>query len=213
MRSTTELKQYRILASNSPIPIGQVQDVYFDDESWTIRFFLVETGTWLSKRRVLLPVQAIREADWSQHLLRASITQQQIEDSPRIGGTRFSREHERDCLSHYGYHLYWQRLRATAAPESATAERHLRSARDVIGYRVLATDGNVGNLNAILVDDGSWLIRVLLVNITRWTISRNVEVAPEWIKRIDWLGGSMDVDLTREQVRDARRHSGAAASA
>jgi len=210
MRSTAELKRYRIHASNSPIPMGHVEDVYFDDESWAIRFFYIETGTWLSERRVLVPVQSIREADWTQHLLRATITQQQVEDSPGIDGKPFSRAQERECLAHYGYPPYWDRAGADAAPGPSAVDRHLRSAHEVTGYKIRATDGDIGHLDALLVDEGGWVIRLLLVKITQWGMGHPVEIAPEWIERVDWLRGSLDIDLTREQIRDAPRHLPAA---
>jgi uncharacterized protein YrrD len=31
--------------------IGSVHDVYFDAQHWTVRYFVVDTGTWLSGRR------------------------------------------------------------------------------------------------------------------------------------------------------------------
>jgi sporulation protein YlmC with PRC-barrel domain len=207
MPSTADLEKYRILASDSPIPMGRVEDVYFDDETWTIRFFLVETGTWLSERRVLIPVQSIREADWPERLLRASLTQQQVGDSPGLDGrNQLSRQHERDCLTHYGYPPYWERAGTTAVADPGVANRHLRSAREVVGYKIRAIDGDIGHLDALLVDDAGWVIRLLLIRVTHWGLGHQVEVAPEWIERVDRLNASMDVDFTREQVRDAPRH-------
>jgi hypothetical protein len=202
-----------MLASNSPIPMGRVEDVYFDDEVWTIRFFLVETGTWLSERRVMVPVQSICEADWAKHLLRASITQQQVEDSPGIDGRLFSRAHERESLLHYGYPPYWERVGAAPGSEPATVDRRLRSAHELIGYKVSGIDGSIGHLDALLVDEGGWVIRWLLIKVTHGGMAHRVEVAPEWIEHMDWLSGSIELDLTREQVRDAPRHHPAPQSA
>ena len=33
--------------------IGLVDDLYFDDERWTIRYLICNTGKWLSYRRIL----------------------------------------------------------------------------------------------------------------------------------------------------------------
>jgi len=34
--------------------IGQVKDFYFDDQNWVMRYLVVDTGSWLSGRKVLI---------------------------------------------------------------------------------------------------------------------------------------------------------------
>jgi len=52
LHSMKDLEGYTIGALDGII--GRVKDLYFDDESWVIRYLVVETGTWLSHRRVLI---------------------------------------------------------------------------------------------------------------------------------------------------------------
>jgi len=49
---------YAIAASDGEI--GRVSDFLFDDATWLIRWLVVETGSWLSGRKVLLPPSVIR---------------------------------------------------------------------------------------------------------------------------------------------------------
>ena len=49
LRSMKELEGYAIRAIDGTI--GHVQDFYFDDDSWVIRYFVVDTGSWLSGQR------------------------------------------------------------------------------------------------------------------------------------------------------------------
>jgi sporulation protein YlmC with PRC-barrel domain len=39
--------------------IGRIKDVYFDDHEWTIRHLVVDTGGWLTGRKVLVPPNAV----------------------------------------------------------------------------------------------------------------------------------------------------------
>jgi len=34
--------------------IGEVEEFYFDDQHWTIRYLVANTGTWLTGRTVLI---------------------------------------------------------------------------------------------------------------------------------------------------------------
>ena len=52
LRSMKDLEGYEIRATDGPI--GHVEDFYFDDAAWVIRYLVVDTGTWLSGRKVLI---------------------------------------------------------------------------------------------------------------------------------------------------------------
>ena len=45
--------------------IGHVKDFYFDDEAWVIRYLVVDTGSWLSSRKVLISPIAIGHPNWT----------------------------------------------------------------------------------------------------------------------------------------------------
>lgn len=52
LRNIIDLENYAIHATDGAI--GQVKDFYFDDETWVIRYLVVNTGSWLSNREVLI---------------------------------------------------------------------------------------------------------------------------------------------------------------
>lgn len=52
LRATHELKDYSIGATDGAV--GHVKDFYVDDDAWVIRYLVVETGSWLSSRPVLI---------------------------------------------------------------------------------------------------------------------------------------------------------------
>jgi len=62
LRSTQDLEHYSIGATDGDI--GQVKDFYFDDDAWVVRYLVVDTGTWLTGRRVLVSPISLREPDW-----------------------------------------------------------------------------------------------------------------------------------------------------
>ncbi len=88
--------------------IGLVKDLYFDDEAWVIRYFVVATGAWLSGRRVLIAPAAVTLPVWESKRLPVALTQQQIKNSPDIDTDKpVSRQHESEYLRYYGYAFYW----------------------------------------------------------------------------------------------------------
>ena len=106
LRSLKDLENYEIGATDGAI--GHINDFYFDDHSWVIRYFVVETGSWLSSRKVLISPILIHHPDWAKKLLPISITKQQVKDSPEIDIQKpVSRQHEFQYLRYYSYSYYW----------------------------------------------------------------------------------------------------------
>jgi sporulation protein YlmC with PRC-barrel domain len=106
LHSTNDLEGYAIRATDGDI--GKVKDFYFDDEAWVIRYLVVDTGTWLLSRDVLISPISIGTPNWADKVLSVSISKQQVENSPDIDTDKpVSRQHERRYLGYYGYPYYW----------------------------------------------------------------------------------------------------------
>ena len=100
LRNVKDLQGYAIRATDGVI--GAVDDLYFDDEDWAIRYLVVDTGTWLSGRKVLISPIAIGHPDWMGQLLPVSLTKSQIEKSPDIDTRKpVSRQHEAGTSRYY----------------------------------------------------------------------------------------------------------------
>ena len=62
LRNMKDLLGFSIGATDGII--GTVKDMYFDDAAWVIRYVVVETGAWLSSRRVLISPMAVSAPPW-----------------------------------------------------------------------------------------------------------------------------------------------------
>jgi hypothetical protein len=101
-----DLENYTIAASDGDI--GKVKDFLFDDVDWAIRYLVVETGTWLSSRKVLISPIAIQKPNWVQKTLAVLMSKEQVSNSPDIDTDKpVSRQHEWGHLNYYGYSYYW----------------------------------------------------------------------------------------------------------
>ncbi|MCG6201810.1 PRC-barrel domain-containing protein [Psychromonas antarctica] len=106
LRSMYDLDHYSIAATDGNV--GEVTDFLFDDKEWVVRYFVVETGSWLSNRKVLISPIGILKTNWLKKVFPVSITKEQVENSPKIDTDKpVSRQHEIDLLGHYGYPFYW----------------------------------------------------------------------------------------------------------
>lgn len=107
LRNAGHLKGLTIRATDGDM--GEVEDFYFDDETWAIRYLTVKTGGWLEGREVLISPISILQADWQAKVLDVMLTKKQVSDSPNIDAhLPVSRQHEADFRDFYGYPTYWE---------------------------------------------------------------------------------------------------------
>jgi sporulation protein YlmC with PRC-barrel domain len=97
---------YAIAATDGHI--GTVSDFFFDDQSWQIRWLVVDTGHWLSGRKVLLPPSVLGKLSPEHKEFAVKLTMQQIKDSPDIDSEKsVSRQMESSVYDYYGWNPYW----------------------------------------------------------------------------------------------------------
>lgn len=106
LRNLDDLTGYALRATDGDI--GTVKDFYIDDGRWTVRYLVVETGTWLASRKVLVSPVSLGAPNHEDRVLTVSITREQVRNSPDIDTDKpVSRQHEIDYLGYYGYPSYW----------------------------------------------------------------------------------------------------------
>ncbi|MEO8935905.1 MAG: PRC-barrel domain-containing protein [Burkholderiaceae bacterium] len=89
------------------------------------------------------------------------------------------------------------------ADSRADADPHLRSCAEITGYHLHASDGEIGHVCGMLIDDETWAVRYLVVETSNWWFGHRMLVAPTWIEAVSWEGRTVSVTLTRQTVRDA----------
>lgn len=219
LKKAKQMKDLTILATDGEI--GRIDDFYFDDEKWTIRYVVVNTGNWLSGRMVLISPIFVTHLDWEQKKIHLNLSKKQIQDSPDIDTHKpVSRQYEADYLDHYGSSYYWgggsiwgmgpyptdfpRVVRGTTAVVTRHSEdSHLQSTSAVAGYGIEAADGDIGQVDDFIVDQQTWTIRYLEVDTHRWLPGKEVLLSPEWIDQVNWLESRLNTGLLRETIKNA----------
>jgi len=219
------LKGAAIIARDGAV--GEIDDFYFDDEKWTVRYLVVDTGPWLFSRKVLISPISIEKADEAANRVFVNLTRGQVKDSPDIDTEKpVSRQHETAFLDYYGYPYYWggpylwgdsafpATLSMPPAVESqiaaaATARRreeeepydeHLRSVNEVNGYYIETSGDEIGHVDDFILDDKDWTFRFIVIKTGGWLSGRKTLVSPRWIEGISWNESKMFVSLIRDQI-------------
>ena len=214
LRSVRSLGGFSIGAKDGEI--GKVHSFLFDDRSWAIRYLVIDTGGWLPGRKVLIAASALDRPDWRAHIFPVALTRQQVKDSPDIDTNKpVSRQREAELHKYYNWAPYWGTGYGAAvfaippveeeqepSEEAAKGNPNLRSTREVIGYRIHATDGQIGHVEDFIISDEDWVIRYMVIDTRNWLGGRSVLVSPEWVAEIRWQEQEVRVDVSRQRIED-----------
>ncbi len=123
LRKAEALYKYTLGAVDGEI--GKVKDFYFDDRTWTVRYLVADTGSWLEERLVLISPYALVSVDEEREIITTNLTRKQIENSPPADSDKpVSRQFEALYYEYYGWPAYWYGPYAWGAnPPRAVRER------------------------------------------------------------------------------------------
>jgi hypothetical protein len=106
LRSASEVRGYHIQGSDENI--GHVEDFIVDDETWQVRYLVIDTSNWWFGRKVLVAPHWATRISWEERKVHIDLSRQAIKDSPEwIAGAPVNREYETRLYNYYGRPLYW----------------------------------------------------------------------------------------------------------
>ncbi len=206
--NASAIKGYTVFATDGDV--GHVVDILIDDVAWTVRWLEVETGNWLNRHTVCLPLWALNPPDPKTHILTVALNRAQIGSSPEADGDgNLSQDHEAKISEHYASlcPLYAQCEPASQGekvlirPAQVGPSQNLVSLNGLRNSTVDASDGEIGHVESLLVDTRTWTIKYLVVHTSDWWADKKVLILPDTIERIDYVRGRIDLRVTREKVR------------
>ena len=206
--------------------IGSVYDLYFDNDDWTIRYLVVDTGRWLPGRKVLLVPEVILSPWHEATAISTTLTKEQVRSSPEIDTSqRIPRTAEQVLHGHYGRIPYWVVPSVPAPPplppksslpedrpvEMELAGRrsnpHLRSGRAIDYCHVQASDGEaVGHVADFLLDDDVRRILFLVVDVEEWLLEKKVLLPPRLVAEIDCVNSRIKVDTSSRAIKSSQEY-------
>ncbi|MDZ4741930.1 MAG: PRC-barrel domain-containing protein [Verrucomicrobiota bacterium] len=232
LRPAKEFKEFKLRARDGDI--GEAMEFYFDDQHWTVRYLLADTGGWLIGRQVLISPHALHPVNETDHVLPVELTKKQLEESPSLDSDKpVSRQYEVQYHAYYSWPLYWngpylwgsslypigQSGGVTwasengippvelSSPPAETGDPNLRSTGAVTGYHISCLDGEIGHVEDFIIDDETWAIRYLVVDTQNWWAGKHVLVSPRWIERISWDESKVFVKLSSDMVKNSPEYT------
>lgn len=191
-----------------------VRNFLFDDRTWFLRYLIVDAGTWLAPRQVVISVAAVEAPDWGRRLIPARMTLAELLNSPDPETMRpVSRQQQLAWNRRFGWpegEPYWGGPPSAPGMEFALHgedDPHLRRALDLISYQVWEEERSVGLLEGYFLEEGSWHIGYLLVRSGEW-VYRDRMITTRAVESISWGKHRVLLDSTHIEAARSPRAEG-----
>ncbi|MDT8442958.1 MAG: PRC-barrel domain-containing protein [Desulfuromonadales bacterium] len=215
LRKLNELIGYHLQADDGEI--GKILQVYFDDQQWVTRYFVVRTGNWLLGQAVLIVPSSVTGIDVENQRLIVDLSREQIKNSPPVNTELpVSRHYEEKYYAYYGWQPYWSigPLPTISKPFSVKNPEkpehpNLRSSKEVSGYHIHAQDDEIGRVEDFLLEEETWAIAYLEIDTGTWFAGKKVLLSPSWIQKVDWAKKQVSVNVAADLIRSAPEYDAA----
>src|SRR5512140_3357976 len=211
--------------------LGTIEDCYFDDQRWRIRYLLIDAG-WFDSKHFLASPSAFSNFTWGKDKksrLTLPLSRERVRNSPRVGEENLTREQETELNRYYGWSQYWSGTGTASTMSSGatsignrkgmgqadpsvltldddsplTGNYALRSLKKCIGYHLQASDGEIGHVDNFFVDDGNWRLRYAQIDTSNLPGGKTVLLATDWFESIDWDNKKIRVNLTKDAIQNS----------
>ncbi|MBM7097170.1 PRC-barrel domain-containing protein [Bacillus sp. H-16] len=211
------MKPFNVIGTEGEI--GSVSDLYFDDQRWTVRYIVADTGGLFDGKELFISPASIQGYSIEEERLHVSISEKEAKESPSPGNEPVSRQFEREFAQFYNLNPYWMGgglWGAGMMPRDLTSEGYegiqeihesdsnVLSVKDVEGKELATADESFGKVKDLIVDDKSYTIRYIVADTKRWLPGgKEVLLSTDWIDDVDWAESFVRVNVTKEQIKNA----------
>jgi sporulation protein YlmC with PRC-barrel domain len=205
--------------------IGKVEDFYFEDTTWVIRYLILKTGNWFLYREVLISPKAIVKKYKAPGLFAVNLSKEQIRTSPDIDTDKpVSRQQDMQLYGHYAWQGYGGSgfyaggsanmdedpiidekimTEADTNDKRSNDDLHLRSTKAIIGYHIHASGGDFGHVSDFILDDDNWQIKYLVVDSHDWFGGKQFLIETGMIKEIQWENSKVILNISINAIKDS----------
>jgi uncharacterized protein YrrD len=106
LRSTHDVSGHNVQATDGEI--GHVEDFIVDDQTWAIRYLIIDTRNWWPGKKVLISPRWIDRVSWSESKVFVNLLRETIRQSPEYTDeSLLTRDYETELHRRYNRQGYW----------------------------------------------------------------------------------------------------------
>jgi sporulation protein YlmC with PRC-barrel domain len=216
LRSCKSLEGYSLNASDGEI--GHLKTIHFNDEDWSVKYLVVDIGSFWNEKKVLVLPNASYQFSWIEQNISVKLTRNQIKEAlPYSSDLPVSDQHELinklnfkslyliEPWSGSFLPLWFPDLKAGQALQNIVQEigdKDLRCAKTITGYQVVLKDKEFGKVEDFILDCNEWIIRDIVIDANHILHSNKKIIPVSKIKVFDTDNQKIELELSSHELLD-----------
>lgn len=207
LRSLKELERYAVYATDCKV--GRCVDFLLGSPGWLVSHLVVKTEGVLGNHQVLIARDSVVDVDQAEERFHLALTADQVDRSPQLGAQRSAMSSRAQfASSERPYETNDSELEAQASCSRSPLtssdrldDSQIPSARALRGCAVRASDGCIGQVDDLIVQDDIWEVRYLVLDTSKWWVGKKVLIAPQWATGVSWTERTLHVNMSIHAIR------------
>jgi sporulation protein YlmC with PRC-barrel domain len=180
---------------------GNLYDILFNGQSWKVQNLLINCNHWYSGQQVAIEPQTVEETNWQNQNMTVQLTKEQI---AQVSNTQ-SKQTTTTAKTCQANQVTTTNVYGTGAFNTTTqynANTVAHSTKLCTGMNVYGTNGMVGYVDDFVVDDETWTVAHLIVEVQNQYTSKRVMIETNSIKSVCWEDGQVQLSLSTQEICD-----------
>jgi sporulation protein YlmC with PRC-barrel domain len=190
--------------------VGKIKNILFNDENWSIEYFVIGKHKWLPFGKVLVKPVTVKCSNGQAKVI-TEMTRTEFENCPSSSEylpvaeqKALEKQIERMGLNKTpaGQNTQNQEQQAVSGTKK---DPHLRSIKEIVGYKIQATDGLIGIVNDFVLNPESWRVEGIVVKDGCEDIKDNELIPPDMIDKIIWNKHEVTLNISKNKMLSSLR--------
>ncbi|QRR00830.1 PRC-barrel domain-containing protein [Dyadobacter sandarakinus] len=199
-RSFKSLTHYGLGAIDGEI--GKICDVYVDGATWHICYWIVDTGTLLDQRKVMIAAHSVLGIECRNKTFETSLSRNQIKDSPVIDTNKAESNQQEIISDHFRNYWFLPIKHGVLLDKEANrgiSNINLRSLEVLLSCKIYGTDSYLGRVIDYILDTKYWKIDYLIIEIGGLFRSQKVLIPIKLINTINWTVLVININMAKKE--------------
>jgi sporulation protein YlmC with PRC-barrel domain len=79
----------------------------------------------------------------------------------------------------------------------------LRPVKNILNYKIQATDGEIGGVSDLIIDDQEMKLRYLVIDTGNWLPGRKVVLSTAWISQVVPARDTVVMNIEKKRIQEA----------
>ncbi len=224
LRNIKSLLGYKLQGTDGCI--GQVDEFYFEEDTWVIHYLIVKTGDWFLNRNLFISPKLLVISEKEPRVFLLNRNREQIKSSPNFDRHHSVMQNTGEArIGHFSSQMHVTTAFCTSVSDVSKdhhlcntnriklisgnelfirsfSDFHLRFTKRLSGYNVYTHREDFGQISDFILDVRQWQIISMVIDAHNWFGGKRFITSVGAIKEIQWDNSVIILSIPRNRIKN-----------